>query len=154
MDFLSCALTDNVVYSGAISDATPLSTVKVSLAPDGIPPVHISSDYETPIPKSNGHEAPIAFVPRYHYTINGDPSALPQEYEIPVCGSVSSTRPSDFLASTGVQSKRGRSGYESYVAMESDAELLHKYSLHKHLELAGRQSKSQVCKLSIVTIVL
>lgn len=146
MGLFPCALTDNVVYSGAVSDTIPLSPVKVSVPLDGVPPVHKSRDYETLEPKSNNHEARIAFVPQLHYTLNGDPSMPPQEYEIPVCTSMSSTRPSDLLKSIGVQSKRGRSGYESqYVVMGSDTELLHKYSLRKQAELAGRQSKTQVC---------
>ena len=49
MELFPCALTDNVVYSGAVSDTISLSPVKVSVSLDGVPPVHKSRDYE-PLP--------------------------------------------------------------------------------------------------------
>ena len=147
-----CSNTDNIVYSGSVSDTT---TLKVNAVPDSKPPVLWSNGYADSASLSDDYKAPIVLLPQLHSTSNGAipvSNMLPQEYETPVSALISSAQPSDSLTSNDrahradrAQSKRNESRHENqHVVNGSYAKLLHQYLLCRQTKQTDRDSLSQV----------
>ena len=154
-----CSNTDNIVYSGTVSDTT---TLKVNALPDNKPPVLWSNGYADSASLSDDYKAPIVLLPQLYSTSNGATpvsNMLPQEYETPVSALISSAQPSDSVTSNDrahrPQSKRNESRHESHhVVNGSYAKLLHQYLLRRQTKQSDRDSRSQVNCLRLYAVVI